>query len=76
MGLADRDYMNDRRPEVQGWERPWRETSLRSTLWMILTWVSVLFLLYKSFLWWEPQKTPVKAINPSIEVTVPHAAVV
>jgi hypothetical protein len=76
MGLADRDYMNERRPEVQRWERPSRETSLRSTLWIILTWVSVLFLLYKSFLWWGPQKTAVIAIHPSIEVTVPQAAVV
>jgi hypothetical protein len=73
MGLSDRDYMNERRPpEVKGWAR--QPSSLRSTLWMILTWVSILFLLYKSFLWWEGQKKPVNAINPNIEVTVPRVA--
>jgi hypothetical protein len=41
---------------------------------MILTWVSVLYLLYKSFLWWETQRKPVKAIIPSVEVSVPQPA--
>lgn len=73
MGLSDRDYMNERRPpEVQRWSQ--QPSLLRSNLWMILTWVSVLFLLYKSFLWWETQSKPVKAIIPSIEVSVPQPA--
>jgi hypothetical protein len=41
---------------------------------MILTWVSVLFLLYKSFHWWETNKKPVRPLNPSIEVAVPRPA--
>jgi hypothetical protein len=41
---------------------------------MILTWVSVLFLLYKSFLWWETHKKPVQAIIPSVEVSARRPA--
>lgn len=74
MGMSDRDYMRERRPKEQMWERSPQVSKLRSNLWMLLTWVSVLFLLYKSFLWWELTKKPIKAINSSIEVAVPEAA--
>ncbi|MES2877303.1 MAG: hypothetical protein V4713_02685 [Pseudomonadota bacterium] len=70
MGLSDRDYMHERRPKEQMWERSQQVSTLQSNLWMILTWISILFLLYKSFLWWESSKKPVAAINPSIGVAV------
>lgn len=72
MGLSDRDYMHERRPKEQMWERSQQVSTLQSNLWTILTWVSILFLLYKSFLWWESSRGPVKAINPSIGVAVPE----
>jgi hypothetical protein len=40
---------------------------------MILTWVSILFLLYIAFLWWEIQKKPPKPLIPSVEIAAPIA---
>jgi cytoskeletal protein RodZ len=33
------------------------ESSATSTLWMVLTWVSIFFLLFKAFSWWEANRT-------------------
>lgn len=61
MGLADRDYMRDRARD--GERRSARifknstESSATSILWMVLTWMSIFFLLFKAFSWWEANRT-------------------
>jgi hypothetical protein len=76
MGLSERDYMNERRaPEVKGWEKPSsEELSTRSILWTVLIWVSVLFVVYKSFLWWDSQGKPLPPFSPGIAVDVHRTA--
>jgi hypothetical protein len=73
MGLSDRDYMGERRSTEQMWGRSQPVKTRQSILWMVLTWVSILFLLYKSFLWWESREKPVKALEPSIQLAAPEA---
>lgn len=61
MGLSDRDYMRDRardadRVSARIFKSP-TESSATSTLWIVLTWVSISFLLFKAFSWWEANRT-------------------
>lgn len=57
MGIADRDYMHERKEPTFEKGRTFKslgnKSDLRSKLWMILAWLLILILLYKSFLWWE-----------------------
>ena len=69
MSLSDRDYMHEREPILYGEKRSRQNTSSRSTLSMILTWIFILFLLYKSFLWWDSKHQTHKEINPGLEIT-------
>jgi hypothetical protein len=56
MGLADRDYMRERRQEDRHFTPP--EQSMRSTLWTVLFWVALTFLVYKAVVWWQSRPTP------------------
>jgi hypothetical protein len=73
MGPSDRDYMHERRSKEPMWEPSKPVSTQQSTFWKILAWVSVLFLLYISFLWWRSPENPFQAIDPSMEVRVPEA---
>lgn len=57
MGLADRDYMRDRRANA---EAPFRPPEQSSTwfVWIVLACVAILFLLFKGFAWYEQRLTP------------------
>ena len=51
--------MNRREPTVFSTGSSRNVHSLRSILLAVLTWLSILFLLYKAFLWWEVQRKPI-----------------
>lgn len=76
MGLSDRDYMHERKPSFSEGKKSRKNTALRSTLSMILTWIFILFLLYKSFLWWDSKQQTRKEINPSLEITTPASTTI
>lgn len=79
MGIADRDYMRERKEPTfekgrasKNLFRAGNKSGLRSKLWMTLTWLSILFILYKSFLWWETRSQLNRTVNESVEVTTPE----
>lgn len=79
MGIADRDYMRERKEPTfekgrvsKRLTRVGNKSELRSTLWMILTWLSILFLLYKSFLWWESGRRMDRKSVEGVEVVTPE----
>ena len=65
--------MNRREPTVFSTGASRNDHSLRSILLAVLTWLSVLFLLYKAFLWWEAQHKPIPQPVPQATVTAPLA---
>ena len=65
--------MNRREPPVFSTGSSRNDHSLRSILLAVLTWLSVLFLLYKAFLWWEAQRKPIPQALPQTTVTAPLA---
>jgi hypothetical protein len=76
MGLADRDYMRDRHRAGSGvdvtdvpFTGPAEGRSAASILTMVLTWLLLLFALYKGTDWWLNQRPPSKATLPTIEVS-------
>ena len=67
MGLSDREDV--REPPISMFANPRADadSAWRTMLWVVLACVVVLFLLYKSFLWWEArQKTAMG--SPATEV--------
>lgn len=56
MGLSDRDYMQEQYPNVFAKRKLSKSHPVRYTFLMILTWTTILFLLYQSFLWLESYK--------------------
>ena len=80
MGLMDRDYMHERRPERAFTPAP--EKSAVNTLFMVLVFVAALFLLYK-LADWQLGKRPtgsadqsvraVQAVQPTPRQTSPRA---
>lgn len=72
MGLSDRDYMRERNAEVFGKRKSSQNHPFRSTLWMILTWITIIFLLYRSFLWLEIYRQASKEFNPGSEIGIPE----
>lgn len=67
MGLPDREEVRERPISMFTHQTSDGDSSWRAMLWMVLACVVVLFLIYKSFLWWEAhQKTAVG--SPATEV--------
>ncbi len=78
MGIADRDYMHERKEPTfekgrtpKSLSRAENSSGLRSKLWMILVWLSILVLLYKSFLWWESSTRMNRKSIANVEVVAP-----
>lgn len=80
MGLYDRDYMRERARErrrvqdVPSWmrsdETP-RDGNRRALLWQLLTWLCVIYLLFKVFSWWETRRLEARSTEqpPESEAT-------
>lgn len=67
MGLPDREDVRERPISMFANPRSDADSAWRAMLWVVLACVVVLFLLYKSFLWWEVRpKTAVG--SPATEV--------
>lgn len=73
MSFSDREYMTRREPSVFSPKRRPADRSLHSTLWMVLIWLSALYVLYKVFLWWDVQQRPSRLTMPNAEVIAPVA---
>lgn len=78
MGIADRDYMHERKEPTfemgrasKSLSRAMNSSGLRSKLWMILIWLSILVLLYKSFLWWESSTRMSRKFIENVDVAAP-----
>jgi hypothetical protein len=76
MGLADRDYMRNRRRAGSGVDvtdvsflRPKEERSAASILTIVLTWLLLLFALYKGAGWWLNEQPIPKATLPMLETS-------
>lgn len=79
MGIADRDYMHERKeptfdsgPASNSASKFGKKSGSRSKLWTFLVWLSILFILYRSFLWWETRSQLNRTVNESVEVTTPE----
>lgn len=79
MGIADRDYMRERKePTFESGRASnspskfGKKSGSRSKLWTFLVWLSILFVLYRSFLWWETRSQLNRTVNESVEVTTPE----
>lgn len=72
MGLEDRDYMHERNAEVFEKRNSTQNHPFRSTLWMVLTWTTMLFLLYQSFLWLESYKQARNELISSSKIETPE----
>ncbi|WP_180128239.1 hypothetical protein [Rhodoferax sp. BLA1] len=71
MGLPDREDVRERPISMFANPRSDGDSAWRTMLWLVLACVVVLFLLYKSFLWWEARpKTAVG--SPATEVITRH----
>lgn len=68
MGLADRDYMRERRHGDRPFTPP--EPSFRTTIGHVLVWVVIAFLTYKAVAWWQSRPSP-RQLAPSIAAPVP-----
>jgi hypothetical protein len=63
MGLADRDYMRERREkreDFQAWDSP--EKSASTTLWCILATLAMAYGGYKAWNWWAASHLPRAAV--------------
>jgi hypothetical protein len=78
LGLADRDYMRERRDQVR--EKPLftppETSSSAGILRMAFYWVATGYLVYRAALWWgtEPHKPPTKAASnpqPPVQQAAP-----
>jgi hypothetical protein len=76
MGLADRDYMRNRRRAGNGLDvtdvsflRPREERSAASILTIVLMWLLLLFALYKGADWWLNQRPTSQAPLPRLETS-------
>lgn len=79
MGIADRDYIHERKEPTfekgrtsKGQSRVGHKSDFRSKTWMILTTLSILFLIYKSFLWWESSSQMNRKSVENVSVVTPE----
>lgn len=75
LSLPDRDYMHRREPSVYSPGGDDDEISSGAMLRLVLTWVSVFFLIYKGFVWWEDHKRSLAKPAPLSEISSPAPAV-
>jgi hypothetical protein len=71
--------MNRREPSVFSSGPSPDEASLWSVVWAVLAGLAILFVLYKSFLWWDlqrqPQPVPQATVGAPLDGTTPRAPV-